>query len=903
MSNSIPRRVLYFDHTAMLGGGEIALLNLVRLIDRTVVYPVIVLGAEGPLAAALRSVAEVHILALPDEIRAAKKDKIGPRSFLHLGRLISIALYIRRLRRFIRQNGIDIVHTNSLKADIIGGLAARLGGKPVIWHVRDRIADDYLPSAVAKGFRLLSRFVPTFIVANSAATMETLQLSGKSRNNNSNNGNNNNNKDRKVVIHDGTTLPEDPVPPGNGNHLLVALIGRISPWKGQDVFLRAVSRVSARFPNARFKIVGTSLFGEREYESSVRTLCDELELDNIVEFTGFCVDIASVLRNLDVLVHASTIGEPFGQVIIEGMAAAKPVVATNGGGVPEIVVHNETGLLVPMRDVEAMAEAICKLLADPSKRHSMGNKGRERVRAYFTIERTVKKVQAVYERLGEGQQTSSFFSSYTTVGRPHNATLRILPHMTPHSNEMDIGSIVLRRWKQCLLWSLPFAALFVIVVFLLPKQYDSEMKILVNNERQDPVVSTDYLPYKPQAQEQSEYEVNSEGEILHSTDVLRDVVLKTGLSNPDAAASDSTKVSPAELDRAIRKLDRKLEIEAVKRSKIINVSYRVRTPELANRVMRELASRYLVAHVQVHNTSGTYQLFDQQASRYGRELAQSEAALATFREGYSLVVMPDQQEILAQRATDARAALEDADAQVAQIDQRLTEEKHAIANMDARITTQQRVIPDADLVQRLTATLVDLKNQRTVMASKFRSDDRLVVQLDLQIADTQTNIDRANQLTHTEQTSDINLVRQQTERDLVSDAVSLAGAKARKDKLMAAHKHYTAEMFKLASAAVKNDSLIRRVKENEDNYLLYTKKREQARIESVLDQDRVASVALAEQPTLTVEPAFPNLLIAIPLALILAMCAGTAVVCVGEYSQQKQTNDAVLMDQPVAVAS
>jgi glycosyltransferase involved in cell wall biosynthesis/uncharacterized protein involved in exopolysaccharide biosynthesis len=901
MSNSIPRRVLYYDHTAMLGGGEIALSNLVRLVDRTAVYPVVVLGADGPLAAALRSIAEVHILALPEEVRAAKKDQIGPRSFLHFGRLISIALYIRRLQRFIRQNEIDIVHTNSLKADIIGGLAGRLSGKPVIWHVRDRIADDYLPWAVAKGFRLLSRFVPTFIIANSAATLETLHLPGKLRDDNSNNGNNN--KDRRVVIHDGTTLPVDPVPAGNGNHLLVALIGRISPWKGQDVFLRAISRVSARFPNARFKIVGTALFGEREYESSLRTLCDQLGLDNIVEFTGFCVDIASVLRDLDVLVHASTIGEPFGQVIIEGMAAAKPVVATNGGGVPEIVVHGDTGLLVPMRDVAAMAEAICKLLADPYQRESMGNKGRERVRAYFTIERTVRKVQSVYEILGEGQHASSSYSSYTTVGRTHKAIPRILPHMTPHSNEMDIGSIVLRRWKQCLVWSLPFAALFVAIVLVLPKQYESEMKILVNNERQDPVVSTDYLPYKPQPQEQSEYEVNSESEILHSSDVLRDVVLKTGLANPDAATSDSSKVSPAELDRATRKLDRKLEIEPVKKSQIINVSYRARTPELANRVMRELASRYLVAHVQVHNTSGTYQLFDEQASRYARELERSEADLAAFREGYSLVVMPDQQEILAQRATDARAALEDADAQVAQIDQRLIEEKHAIANMDARITTQERVIPDADLVQRLTATLVDLKNQRTAMASKFRSDDRLVVQLDLQISDTQATIDRANQFTHTEQTSDINLVRQQTERDYVADTVALAGAKARKGKLMADHEHYAAEMFKLASASVRNDSLIRRVKEKEDNYLLYTKKREQARIESVFDQGRVASVALAEQPTLTVEPAFPNLLIAIPLAFILAMCAGTGVVCSGEYAQHKKTNDTVLMDQRVAVAS
>ena len=102
---------------------------------------------------------------------------------------------------------------------------------------------------------------------------------------------------------------------------------------------------------------------------------------------------------MDIIVHASTTGEPFGQVIIEGMAAGKPVVATNGGGVPEIVEDNETGFLVPMKDSCAMAAAISRLLADPPLAHRMGQRGRDRVQRHFTIEQTARKVEEVYQNL------------------------------------------------------------------------------------------------------------------------------------------------------------------------------------------------------------------------------------------------------------------------------------------------------------------------------------------------------------------------------------------------------------------------------------------------------------------------------------------------------------------------
>jgi glycosyltransferase involved in cell wall biosynthesis len=386
MNNPSPVRVMYVSHTAMLGGGEIALLNLIHTIDRSAICPIVVLASDGPLAQALEPYAQVHILELDERIRQAKKDGLRFSSMLRIADCFRLSKYLAKLRSFIREQEVDIVHANSLKADVIAGMAARWAGTPVIWHVRDRIEPDYLPAFAVRVFRVLARILPTFVVANSAATLKTLQL-----------------PDAPVraprlraVVHDGTPVPREIVIRESDGLLQVGLIGRLCPWKGQDIFIRAIAVVSKKCPNARFKIVGSALFGEKEYENTIHKLCTDLGLDDLITFTGFVSDIPALLQELDVVVHASTIGEPFGQVIIEGMAAARPVVATNGGGVPEIVLHNETGLLVPMGDVAAMAEAICQLLEDPRKRAEMGSKGRERVKECFTLQRTLAGIETVY---------------------------------------------------------------------------------------------------------------------------------------------------------------------------------------------------------------------------------------------------------------------------------------------------------------------------------------------------------------------------------------------------------------------------------------------------------------------------------------------------------------------------
>jgi glycosyltransferase involved in cell wall biosynthesis len=394
-------RVLFFDHTAALSGGEIALLNLVGHLDLKKITPVVVLGAEGPLAEQLRPIAETHVLPLSSRVTGQRKDTLGIKTLFRFADMATVWVYARRLARFIRDHHIDLVHTNSLKADIIGGLAGLFSSRPVVWHVRDRIEDDYLPPPAVRAFRLLCRMVPSYVITNSAATLGTLRLRRDFRSMAVPSGVKLTQDVRIAsVVHDGTK-PESPpaTDPFAQGLSRIGLIGRISPWKGQHIFIQAAAQVVRRVPGARFLIIGAALFGEDEYEREVRQLAGHLDLENVLQFTGFCTDMRRAISELDLVVHASTKGEPFGQVIVEGMAAGKPVVATNGGGVPEIVQDGVTGILVPMGDVTAMAEAICRICADPVLASIMGSNGKKRIAEHFTIEQSARKVESVYAYL------------------------------------------------------------------------------------------------------------------------------------------------------------------------------------------------------------------------------------------------------------------------------------------------------------------------------------------------------------------------------------------------------------------------------------------------------------------------------------------------------------------------
>jgi glycosyltransferase involved in cell wall biosynthesis len=430
--------VLFVDHTATLGGGEIALLNLVRHLDPQRYMPCVALFSDGPLAGALRAAGiETHIVPLSASVVHARKDGLRRSSLLRINDIVAALSFIFRLSAFIRSQDPDVVHTNSLKSDILGGFAARLTGVPVIWHVRDRIADDYLPPKVVRLFRFLARRVPSVLIANSRATLATLLPEQPAKGCPS----------WAHVVHDGTPVGEQgPVgsalrtisPPADTTVRsadpttppLIGIVGRISPWKGQDVFLRAAAIVLRHYPDTRFQVIGAALFGETDYEQKIRELAVSLGIADRVEFTGFRSDVSELMSRLDLLVHASIIPEPFGQVLIEAMAAGKPVVATAGGGTPEIVLDGQTGLLVPMNDPGAMADAIVKILSAPANARIMGHRGWERVRDQFSIAKVAANVQSAYDELLTTAQPSTTDGYAVALSPAEGPT----PNTTPRGN-------------------------------------------------------------------------------------------------------------------------------------------------------------------------------------------------------------------------------------------------------------------------------------------------------------------------------------------------------------------------------------------------------------------------------------------------------------------------------------
>jgi glycosyltransferase involved in cell wall biosynthesis len=172
------------------------------------------------------------------------------------------------------------------------------------------------------------------------------------------------------------------------------MVGRLAPWKGQDVFLRAFARA---FPDGAeiAVLIGSPLFDEDEFEVQLRALVTSLGIESRVEFRGFQNDVFSELAMVDVLVHASIIPEPFGQVVIEGMAAGLPVVAAGAGGPAEIIVDGETGLLYIPGDIEELSAILKALGRDDQLRRRLGTQARNSVSEY-SPERVAEQIEEMY---------------------------------------------------------------------------------------------------------------------------------------------------------------------------------------------------------------------------------------------------------------------------------------------------------------------------------------------------------------------------------------------------------------------------------------------------------------------------------------------------------------------------
>jgi glycosyltransferase involved in cell wall biosynthesis len=195
-----------------------------------------------------------------------------------------------------------------------------------------------------------------------------------------------------------------PTAGSDNGHLVVGIVGRLAPWKGQHVFLDAIAQLSKRYPTLRARIVGDALFGEQDYLQSLSRQAKDLDIADIVEFVGFKHDIAKELAQFTVAVHASIDPEPFGQIIVEAMACGVPIVASNAGGPAETIAHRVDGILVPPGDADALANAVSELLKDAGQRARLVRAGMTKVERYRP-ERVADEVKAVYAAVIRRQVT------------------------------------------------------------------------------------------------------------------------------------------------------------------------------------------------------------------------------------------------------------------------------------------------------------------------------------------------------------------------------------------------------------------------------------------------------------------------------------------------------------------
>jgi len=372
MGRHQPLTILYVDHGEGLGGAEHSLLLLMRRLDRSHFRPVLACD-EGPLAQAARSASlETRVMPIP-------KLRRRPAGLLDLWRSG------RRLAGFIKRENAQIIHSNTMRASFVSALAARLTGRPLIWHAHDLYGAGQIGG---RWYPWLMSHLARVVIANSYAVARTIPR-------------------RDVwVIYNGIELDRfnsNPDPRSARaalglpeSDVWIGTVGRMQPWKGHHLFLEAARRVSAHISEARFVIVGGRIFqADADYEQQLRAQAVAAELNDRVHFAGQQDNVPTWLSAMDIFVHCSK-AEPFGRVIVEAMAATRPVVAFADGGVPEIVVDQETGRLVPPGDVGAMADAILELAHHRPLAERMGQAGRHRAEALFSAEAHVRKIEAVY---------------------------------------------------------------------------------------------------------------------------------------------------------------------------------------------------------------------------------------------------------------------------------------------------------------------------------------------------------------------------------------------------------------------------------------------------------------------------------------------------------------------------
>ena len=352
--------------------------------------------------------------------------------------------------------------------------------------------------------------------------------------------------------------------------------------------------------------------------------------------------------------------------------------------------------------------------------------------------------------------------------------------------------------------------------------------------------------------------------------MLRKVVLATGLDKTQPLASDVA--SDVKITAAVLALGQDLKIQVPYKSNVVSASYRSRDPETAAKVLKALAAEYMQKHMEVYRAPGEFEFFNQQAEQYRRNLDEAQQQLTEFAKQSGVVSPQVERDAMLQRASEFDSAGHQAQAAAVEIKQRMKTLEAQLQAVQPRMTTVMRTSDNEVLLQQLKSTLLNLELKKTELLTRYEPGYRLVQEIEEQIADTRKAIGEEEHKPIREEVTDQDPNYQWIRAELTKAQADLSGSLARATTNDSLARQYRETARRIDERGVTHQDLVRTAKTQEENYLLYVRKREEARINAALDEHGVLNVSVFEEPSV---PAFPTRspVIVGLLALVVAVIA------------------------------
>jgi uncharacterized protein involved in exopolysaccharide biosynthesis len=445
-------------------------------------------------------------------------------------------------------------------------------------------------------------------------------------------------------------------------------------------------------------------------------------------------------------------------------------------------------------------------------------------------------------------------------------------------------AMVLFRQRRVFVWAWGLVLVAAVVYAFAGVKYQANMKVLVRRGRADAPVSTgENAPLDLTRMTVTEEELNSEVELLRDDEVLRRVALETGLGKDDWLYFLRPGEGQAErVERSARQLGRKLKVEPMKKTNLIAISYAADDPRLAAKVLQAVAAAYLEKHMEVHRPSGQENFFEQQTAESRRQLEDSQQKLLHFAAQYGVVEATEQRDLALQKLSEVDANYRQTGIDLAETQQRVADLENLLAKLPERTTTQVRIADNPELLKALKASLLDLQLKRTQLLTKFEPSHRLVQEVDHQIAQAEATIAAENALPLRDETTDKNAHYEWAKSELQQAQVQVYGLLARQTATRKQEAEYRAAARGLGEAAIVQGDLFSTEKAAQQNYLLYVKKQEEARMNDALDERGIVNVAIVEHP---VAPALPvwSAWAVLAIGFVTAGAAGTGAAFASDY--------------------